>query len=203
MIPLQTICVFCGSGAGVRDSYRAASVALADALVERGQSLVYGGAHVGLMGVVADRVMSRGGKVFGVIPQALKDIEVAHTGLTELEIVPDMHARKASMARRADAFVALPGGLGTLEELFEVLTWAQLGFHRKPCGLLDVDGYYSNLLRFLDTASEAGFIRPAHRALLVDDTDAGRLLDRLARESVPVEAKLGSRPTAVSPVARD
>jgi uncharacterized protein (TIGR00730 family) len=152
---------------------------LADALVSAGLGLVYGGAHVGLMGALADGVLA-GGEVIGVIPEAMMAKEIAHGGLTELRVVPSMHERKALMAELADGFIALPGGLGTLEELFEVLTWAQLGMHGKPCGLLEVDGFFAPLLTFLDHAVEQRFLRPEHRAMLLVDEDAGRLLEQFA-----------------------
>jgi uncharacterized protein (TIGR00730 family) len=147
---MSTITVFCGSNSGVRPDYVAAAVLLGRVLAERGDTLVYGGSSVGLMGALADAALAAGGKVIGIIPEALKTREVDHRGLTELHVVDSMHTRKRMMADRADAFVALPGGAGTLEELFEVWTWAQLGDHRKPCALLDVAGYYAQLAGFLD-----------------------------------------------------
>jgi len=165
-----------------------ASHALADALLARDITLVYGGAHVGVMGAIADRLLQGGGRAIGVIPQALVEFEVAHTGLTELHVVPDMHARKAMMADKSDAFVALPGGLGTLEELFEVLTWAQLGFHKKPCGLLNVEGFFDQLLSFLDHATGQAFMQPAHRKLLIDATSPEKLLQQLIAYE-PIAAK--------------
>jgi len=164
-------------------------------MARRGQALVYGGANIGLMGAVADRVMSHDGKVIGVIPQSLVDVEVAHPGLTELHITDGMHARKAKMAAAADAFIALPGGLGTLEELFEVLTWAQLGYHTKPIGLLNVCGFYASLLEFLDGATAQGFLTPAHRALLHVDSDPDALLQQLAAAEPSQSSKV---PQAVS-----
>jgi uncharacterized protein (TIGR00730 family) len=149
-------------------------------LAERGIALVYGGGRVGLMGVVADAVLTAGGEVTGVITQHLWDREVGHVGLTELVVVHSMHERKLAMADRSDGFVALPGGVGTFEELFEVLTWTQLGLHHKPVGVLDVAGYYQPLLHFLDTASEAGFVRPVHRDLLLAATTPDAILDALA-----------------------
>ena len=176
---LRSICVFCGSSAGNSPAYRSASLALADLIAKSQRSLVYGGANIGLMGAVADRVLERGGKVIGVIPQSLVDVEVAHEGLSELHITDGMHTRKAKMADESDAFVALPGGLGTLEELFEVLTWAQLGYHHKPIGLLNVDGFYDSLLEFLDGAANRGFMRKAHRELLHVAPYAEELLELL------------------------
>jgi len=192
--PIRSLCVFCGSSPGERADYIQASHALADALVEANISLVYGGAHVGIMGALANRVLERGGKVIGVIPEALVDFEVAHEGLTELLVVPDMHARKAEMAERSDAFVALPGGLGTFEELFEVLTWAQLGFHDKPCGLLNISGFYDGLMTFLDHACAEGFMKPAHRGLVLAETDPTALLKRFAHYEPPASVKLDIKP---------
>lgn len=190
MPALRSICVFCGSSPGADPHYIAASHALADVMLERDITLVYGGAHVGVMGAIADRLMQGGGRVIGVIPQALVEFEVAHTGLTELHVVPDMHARKAMMADKSDAFVALPGGLGTLEELFEVLTWAQLGIHQKPCGLLNVAGFYDGLLGFLDHAARQAFMTTAHRALLVAETLPATLLNRFDAHVPVVSGKL-------------
>ena len=154
---------------------------------------MYGGASVSIMGVLADATLAAGGRVVGVIPRALVDREIAHTGLTELHVVDTMHERKARMAELSDAFVALPGGLGTLEEFFEIWTWGMLGLHDKPYGLLDVDGYYEPLIRFLDHARDEGFVRPAQRDRLVVDTDADRLLAALARAAgVPMGATIPS-----------
>lgn len=178
-IKLSRICVFCGSSPGARPAYATAARELADVLVEHRIELVYGGGRVGLMGVLADRVLERGGHVIGVIPQALMDLEVGHSGLPDLRIVQSMHERKALMADLADAFVALPGGLGTLEESFEILTWSQLGLHAKPCGLLNVAGYYDALLAFLDLSVDERFVRPEHVAVLQVESDAARLVQRL------------------------
>ena len=156
-------------------------------LCRRGIELVYGGGHVGLMGIVADAALSEGGRVIGVIPQALADKEVAHSGLTELRIVKSMHERKAVMAELSDAFLALPGGYGTWEELFEVLTWSQLGIQRKACAILNVEGYYDPLLEMADKALSDGFLRGVHRDLLLADVDPERLLDRLSDYEVHVE----------------
>jgi uncharacterized protein (TIGR00730 family) len=177
---LKRICVFCGSSAGVHSFYAEAAQAVGRLLCRRGVDLVYGGGNVGLMGVLADACLAGGSRVIGVIPQALVDREVAHLGLTELRVVNSMHERKAVMAELSDAFVALPGGYGTWEELFEMLTWTQLGIQRKPCGLLNVNGYYDPLLELADQAVSEGFLREANRELLLSDDDAGRLLDRLS-----------------------
>lgn len=177
---IRRLCVFCGSSPGRDPAYAEAARALGDALAARGIGVVYGGGSVGLMGVVADAVLARGGEVVGVIPYALANRELAHGHLTRLHVVATMHERKAMMSDFADAFLALPGGLGTLDELCEIATWAQLGIHRKPIGMLDVRGYFGPFLAFLDHALAEGFVRPEHRALLVRDTDAARLLDRLA-----------------------
>jgi uncharacterized protein (TIGR00730 family) len=176
---LRSLCVFCGSNAGGRPSYRAAADALGLALARRGQRLVYGGGHVGLMGVVADAALGAGGEVVGVIPQHLVDREIAHRSLSELRVVHSMHERKALMAALADGFIVLPGGIGTLEEFFEVWTWGQLGLHAKPYGLLNVDSYFDPLLRFLDHAVTERFVRSDHRDLLVVEEQVERLLDRL------------------------
>ena len=190
------ICVFLGSNRGVHESYAADAEALAAALAGRGLGLVYGGGNVGLMGVLADAMLQRGADVVGVIPHGLMVKEVGHEGLTELHVVDSMHERKALMVELSDGFVAMPGGLGTFEEFFEVLTWAQLGIHRKPVGLLNVRGYFDPLLTFLDHAVEEGFVKPRHRALLLDDTDPAALLDRLrAYEPPDVEAWLTRRET--------
>jgi uncharacterized protein (TIGR00730 family) len=177
---MHSVCVFCGSNPGARPSYAAAAKRLGEVLAERGLALVYGGSSTGLMGVVADAALAKGGRVFGVLPGFMVTREIAHPALTELVLVGSMHERKAEMARRADAFVALPGGFGTMDELFEVLTWSQLGLHGKPCALLDVDGYYAPLVAFLDHAAREGLLRPEHRAMLFVETDAARLVERLA-----------------------
>lgn len=173
--------VFCGSSLGRGDEYSAGAKAFASAVALRGMSVVYGGASVGLMGVVADAVLAGGGEVIGVIPRTLVDREIAHRRLTELRVVETMHERKAGMAALADAFVALPGGLGTLEELFEVWTWAQLGLHAKPCGLLNTAGYYDPLIEFVDHAVREGFVREQQRSTLVVLSDPAELLDTLDR----------------------
>jgi uncharacterized protein (TIGR00730 family) len=177
---MKRICVFCGSNAGARSEYAEAARALATVLAERKLGIVYGGGNVGLMGVLADAALARGGEVIGVIPQKLVDKEVAHRGVTELRIVETMHERKALMNDLSDAFLALPGGFGTLDEFFEVLTWSQLGFHGKPCALLNVAGYYDGMLAMLDHAVTERFLRPAHRELVIADTDPLRLLQCLS-----------------------
>jgi hypothetical protein len=174
---------------GAKRSYREAAAGFGRALARRGLTLVYGGGNVGLMGVLADAALAAGGEVIGVIPEFLVVREVGHGGVTRLVRVESMHERKATMAGLADAFVALPGGLGTLEEIFEVWTWNLLGLHGKPCGLLDVDGYFAPLVDFLDRTVEADFVSPGHRALLAVETDAERLLDRLAAAPPPPPAK--------------
>lgn len=181
---MKSVAVFCGSSSGGDPRFAATARAFGELLAAEGLDLVYGGGHVGLMGVVADAVLARGGKAIGVIPRALWDREVGHRGLTELRIVDSMHERKATMASLADAFVALPGGLGTLEEIFEVWTWAQLGIHRKPVAFLDVAGFYATLMQFLDSAVAAGFLRRQFRDMALIDDDAPRLLARL-RAYVP------------------
>lgn len=189
MPDLRRVCVFCGSSSGTRPEFEDAAVALGRLMAERGLELVYGGASVGLMGSVADAVLATGGRVTGVIPEALVAKEIAHPGLTELRVVASMHERKAAMAELADAFVALPGGYGTLEETFEMITWTQLGLHHAPVGLYDIDGFFDHLGRFLDHAVAEGFVKPAHRDLVLVDDDPGRLLDRVARFEAPVVPK--------------
>ncbi len=174
---MKRICVFCGSNFGLRPAYVTAAKVMGQALVKRGLGLVYGGGNVGLMGVIADEVKSLGGEVIGVIPQALAEKELAHTDLSDLHVVKSMHERKALMADLSDGFIAMPGGYGTFEEFCEVLTWAQLGFHRKPCGLLNVEGYYSPMLILFDHAVIEGFVREQHRPLVLTDDDPGCLLD--------------------------
>ncbi len=174
------LCVFCGSSFGTRPAYRAAAEAFGALLARRQIGLVYGGARAGLMGALADAVMAGGGQVIGVIPEALKGRELAHDGLTDLRVVSSMHERKALMASLSDGFVALPGGIGTLEELFEVWTWSQLGLHAKPCGLLDIDGFYSGLATFMDHVVAEGFLKPPQRQALIMEADAEALLQRLA-----------------------
>jgi hypothetical protein len=184
---MKRVCVFCGSNAGIRADYGIAAQGLATVLVRRSLGLVYGGGNVGLMGVLADSMLQAGGEVIGVIPQSLVAREVAHRGVTELRIVDTMHQRKALMNELSDAFIALPGGFGTLDEFFEILTWSQLGIHGKPSGLLNVSGYYDSLLAMLDHAVTEGLLRPAHRELVIADTDADSLVQRLVSFS-PMQA---------------
>ncbi len=176
---MTSLCVFCGSSAGRRPEYAAIARRAGELIAARGVTLVYGGGRVGLMGELADAALAGGGRVVGVIPQLLRDREVAHTGLTELHVVTSMTARKLEMGARSDAFLALPGGIGTMDELFEVWTWTQLQLHHKPCGLLNCDGYYDGLLAFLDHAVEEGFLRAAHREALWVDDALEPLIDRL------------------------
>ena len=182
---MRRLCVFCGSSVGNQPAYAEAARAMGALLAARGIGLVYGGGHVGLMGVIADAVMASGGEVIGIIPQTLADREIAHAGITELRVVDSMHTRKATMADLADGFVAMPGGVGTFEEFFEVVTWTQLGLHRKPCGLLNVKAFYSPLAAFIDQAVTEGFIKPIHRAAIVVDDDPERLLDTLTTLKLP------------------
>ena len=186
---MKRVCVFTGSNGGVRSEYPSAARALGLALAERGIGLVYGGARVGLMGVIADAVLSAGGQAIGVIPQALIDKEVAHHGLTELRVVNSMHERKAMMADLSDGFIAMPGGWGTLDEFFEILTWAQLGLHRKPAALLNVHGYYDRLLAYVDHAKAEGFIRPQHAAMVLVAETPGALLEKMDAYQAPVVEK--------------
>jgi uncharacterized protein (TIGR00730 family) len=180
MTALRRVCVFCGSQHGVRPQYTEAARAMGTTLAAAGIDLVYGGGRVGLMGEVADAVLAAGGEVIGVIPHHMSDREIAHYGLTDLRIVGSMHERKALMYELSEAFVALPGGLGTLEELFEITTWSQLGLHAKPTGLLDVDGFYSPLVGFLDRLVAEGFVRERHRRLLRVAATPAALLEQLA-----------------------
>ena len=182
---LTNVCVYCGSNFGRQPVYAEVARALGKALAGRGLGLVYGGARVGIMGIVADSVLEAGGRVTGVIPQGLVDKEVAHLGLTELVVTRSMHERKTQMVERSSAFIALPGGLGTLEELLEVWTWAQLGIHEKPCGVLNVAGYYDGLVGFIEHAVREGYVKGEHRALLLVEQDPGVLLDRFARYTPP------------------
>ncbi len=177
---LRSICVFCGASPGATPIYQEAAEALGRHLAENGIQLVYGGGAVGLMGMVANAALAAGGEVIGIIPQSLKDAEVGHNGLTRLEVVDGMHARKARMAELSDAFIALPGGLGTLEELFEVWTWGQLGYHAKPLGLLEVNGFFDPLLTFLDHLVQERFVRQPHRDMLQRAASPAELVNALA-----------------------
>lgn len=175
---MKSLCVYCGANGGASPRYAEAAKALARGMVEMNLSLVYGGGNVGLMGIIADEVLRLGGEVTGVIPTALVQREVAHTGLTRQFVVKDMHERKAMMASLSDGFIAMPGGMGTMEELFEMLTWSQLGIHSKRVGLLNVDGFYDSLVGFIGHATEQGFIRPQHAALMMVESQPGALLQR-------------------------
>jgi uncharacterized protein (TIGR00730 family) len=186
---LRSLCVFCGSRPGEDPAYEAAARALGETLAEAGIELVYGGGHVGLMGVVANAALAAGGEVVGVMPRALVEREISHTGLTQLHVVSSMHERKAMMSDLSEGFIALPGGTGTLEEFFEVLTWAQLGEHEKPCGLLDVAGYYAPLLDLFDHMVERGFLSTKHRAMVLVETKPEALLERFERYQPPDTAK--------------
>jgi uncharacterized protein (TIGR00730 family) len=197
----SSVAVYCGSNSGIDPAFTDAAASLGRLLAERGLRLVYGGGHVGLMGAVADAVLDGGGEAHGVITRALEQKEIAHAGLTSLRVTETMHERKAAMADAADAFVMLPGGYGTLDEFFEVLTWAQLGIHAKPCAILDVAGYFDPLRAFLDGAVAAGFVHPAHRDMVIMDDEPARLLDRLAAWT-PVEvSKWLDRAERLSPAA--
>jgi hypothetical protein len=177
---LSSVAVYCGSNKGTDPAYAQAADTLGRTLAARGISLVYGGGHVGLMGVVADAVTGNGGEAHGVITAALQAKEIAHHGLTSLRVVATMHERKQAMADAADAFIMLPGGFGTFDEFFEVVTWTQLGIHAKPCGVLDAAGFFAPLRTLIDGAVTAGFVQPAHRDMIVIDDDPAVLLDRLA-----------------------
>ncbi len=178
-----SVCVYCGARTGTLPAFTLAARALGQAVAQRGWQLVYGGGRGGLMGVMADAALAAGGRVVGVIPQSLMERELGHPGLAELHVVQTMHERKQLMAQRSDAFVALPGGIGTLEELFETWTWRQLGYHDKPLGLLNVEGYYDPLLAFVEHATTAGFLAADQLALLTTDTQLDRLLDALHRQT--------------------
>jgi uncharacterized protein (TIGR00730 family) len=182
---MRRLCVFCGSSTGSRAVYADSARRLGAAMAARGVGLVYGGGHIGLMGVLADAVLAGGAEVFGVIPQSMVERELAHAGLTELYVVETMHQRKAKMAELADAFAALPGGFGTADELFEILTWGQLGLHARPMGLLNVAGFFDPLLAWIDRAVRDGFLRPEHRRLLQVADDEDGLLRRLGCSSAP------------------
>jgi hypothetical protein len=191
----KRLCIFCGSSHGANPAYVEAAKSVGTELVRRGIGLVYGGGNVGLMGVVADAVLAAGGDVIGVIPEMLMAKEVGHRGLPDLRVVKTMHERKALMAELSDGFVALPGGIGTFEEFFEIVTWAQLGLHSKPCALLNVNGFYDPLLHLLDHAIAERFVKPTQRDLVLVESDFSALLDRMARHHVPHEPKWIGRET--------
>jgi uncharacterized protein (TIGR00730 family) len=188
-VAMKRLCVFCGSSPGARPGYREAARQLGRKLAAKGIGLVYGGANVGLMGELAHSVLDAGGEVIGVIPQSLVDKEVAFTKLLDLRVTDSMHQRKELMAELADGFIAMPGGLGTLDELFEILSWAQLGIHQKPSGLLNVEGYFDPLLAFLDAAVTERFVKPAHRSMLIVEHNPDRMLERLEEFVPPVTGK--------------
>jgi uncharacterized protein (TIGR00730 family) len=194
MRTFRRICVFCGSNEGHSPEYREAAEQLGAYLAKRKIGVVYGGGRVGLMGALADGALAAGGEVLGVIPEKLKSLEVSHEHLSELFVVDSMHARKAMMAHLSDAFIAMPGGWGTLEEVFEVTTWTQLNYHKKPVGLLNVRGYYDRLLEFVAHAAEAGFIRPVHRGLMQAATTPEALLEKLEGADIPELAKWIQKP---------
>lgn len=182
---IKKICVYCGSSPGKNPAYSLAAISLAKILCERGIGLVYGGAAVGIMGTVANAVLESGGEVIGVIPKSLAVKEVAHDNLSKLHVVASMHERKAMMADLADGFIALPGGWGTLEEIFEILTWAQLGFHDKPCGLLNIEGYYDGLITFLENSFEQQFVNELCRPMLIKSHDPNELIDQFSVYRAP------------------
>ena len=203
MRTLRRVCVFCGSNAGLRPDYCRAAGELGQELVRRGIGLVYGGAAIGCMGATADAVLAAGGDVIGVMPRHLVEKEIAHQGLSKLHVVGSMHERKALMAELADGFIALPGGMGTLEEIFEVVTWAQLGMHSKPCGLLDVAGFYTDLARFLDHVRDERFVKPEHRNILMSAQEPGALLDLFACYAPPTVTKwIRATPDGAAPPQR-
>ena len=182
---MRRICVYCGSNTGARPLYADAARELADVLVRHDLELVYGGADKGLMGIIANTVLERGGTVHGVIPKLLYEKEIAHQGLTELHVVSSMHARKSMMAALSDGFIAMPGGFGTLEEIIEIVTWGQLRFHDKPCGLLNTDGYFDHLLGYLDHANAEGFLRAENRQMLLSDRSVTGLIQKFERYAAP------------------
>ncbi len=192
---MKRLCVFCGSRGGDRPVFAGAARRLGETLLARGLGLVFGGGHVGLMGVVADAVLAGGGEVIGVIPQGLVDRELAHPRCTALHVTRSMHERKALMAELSDAFLALPGGYGTLDETFEMLTWSQLGLHTKPVGLLNTAGFFDGLLAFLDHTVAEGFVKPAHRRLVLQGDDPAALVDQLLEvRPAATEQKWGPPP---------
>jgi uncharacterized protein (TIGR00730 family) len=194
---MKSVCVYCGSSYGAKPVYAKAAQAFGRTLVDAGLTLVYGGGRVGLMGVIADEVLAAGGRAVGVIPELLVNKEVGHRGLSELHVVPDMHQRKKMMADLSDAFVALPGGAGTLEELFEVYTWAQLGYHRKAVALYNIDGYYDPLVSMLAHTVQEGFMQQAYLDILQIDADAASLIDKLKRYHPPRKDKWSEKREAV------
>ena len=191
--PITRLCVFCGTNAGSRPEYGAAARKLGALLAEEGIELVYGGASVGIMGELADAVQENGGHVTGIIPQQLIQKEAAHRGIPDLIVVASMHQRKSQMADLSDGFIALPGGIGTLEGFFEILTWGQLGIHAKPCGVLNIAGYFDALIGFLDHAVQEGFLTEAHRETIMVETDPRALLERMRGYQAPTGAPLMGR----------
>jgi hypothetical protein len=186
---IKRVCVFCGSSTGARAAYGEAAARLGRELAKSGVALVFGGGRVGLMGILADSVLGGGGQAIGVMPRSLVEKEIAHTSLTDLHVVESMHQRKALMADLSDAFLLLPGGFGSWEEFCEIVTWLQLGIHRKPCAILNVAGYYNSLLSLADHASSEGFLRPAHHKMIIVEDDPHAVLSQLARVSIPSEVK--------------
>lgn len=185
LVNMRRVCVYCGSSSGSQEVYADAAKELGDVLVGHDIELVYGGASVGMMGTLADAVLEAGGKVHGVIPRMLEEKEIAHQGLTKLHVVTSMHARKSMMAALSDGFIAMPGGFGTLEEVVEVLTWGQLKFHNKPCGLLNVEGYFDKLLAFFAHNEKEGFLRPENRRMLLSDSTPTGLIQQFERYTAP------------------
>ncbi len=182
---MKQVCIFCGSYSGAQPLYMRAAHDIGASLAKRNIGLIYGGGRVGLMGAIADGTLAGGGQVTGIIPQSLVDRELAHTGLSALHVVTSMHERKAMMAQLADAFIALPGGYGTMDELFEIITWAQLGFHHKPIAMLNLGGYFDPLLTFIEHMSTEGFIKPEHRSVVLVKSDVDELLDGLISYEAP------------------
>nr|WP_321463319.1 TIGR00730 family Rossman fold protein [uncultured Cohaesibacter sp.] len=186
---MKNICVFCGSSWGNRKEYEAAATVISRQIARRGYGLVYGGSSAGLMGACADAALAEGGKVIGILPHSLKEKEIDHRGLTELHLVDSMHERKSMMEQLSDGFISLPGGIGTMDELFEMWTWGMLGWHDKPSALFNVDGYYDDLVRFLDRTASDAFLRQAHRDMLIVETDMDRLFERMEAYEAPKVGK--------------
>ncbi|MCV6546100.1 MAG: TIGR00730 family Rossman fold protein [Cohaesibacter sp.] len=186
---MKSICIFCGSNWGNREDYKDAAIAISSEIARRGYTLVYGGAGVGLMGACADAALAQGGKVIGILPEALKEKEVDHKGLSELHLVSSMHERKAMMEDLSDGFISIPGGAGTMDEMFEIWTWGMLGWHDKPSALMNVAGYYDDLIKFLDKTAQEGFVRKAHRDMLIIGEEAGAILDQMEAYEPPQGSK--------------
>lgn len=194
---LRRLCVFCGSNVGAKEEYAEAAKQLASALAAENISLVYGGAKIGLMGVLADAILNYGGEAIGVMPQSLVEEDIAHTGISRLHIVNSMHERKALMAEISDGFILFPGGIGSLDEFFEIITWAQVGLHSKPCGILNIENYYDQLFKFLDYAVTEQFLKPVHRSMLMVENSPQQLLKAFMNYKAPMITKWMVEPIGV------